>query len=40
MGNLFASVLSFLGLGAATTGSQACLFWAWDEPKCPENLIK
>lgn len=40
MGNLFASVLTFLGVGAASTGSQACLLWAIDEPECPESLIK
>lgn len=40
MGSLFASLLSFIGLGAANTGSQACYFWAIDEPECPESLIK
>ena len=40
MGNLFASVLTFLGVGAASTGSQACAFWYIDEPECPESLIK
>lgn len=36
----FAKLLAALGLGTATTGSQACLFWAVDEPECPESLIK
>ena len=40
MGNLFASVLTFLGVGAASTGSQACFAWIWDEPDCPKSLIK
>lgn len=40
MKNLFASFLSFLGMGAASTGSQACVFLFVDEPKCPKNLIK
>lgn len=40
MRNLFASVLSFLGNGAAASGSQACWVWYLDEPKCPKSLIK
>lgn len=36
----FANLLALLGLGAATTGSQACWFMAVDEPECPESLIK
>lgn len=36
----FANLLAALGLGAAKTGSQACFFWAIDEPECPESLIK
>ncbi len=40
MKNLFASILSFLGGGAATTGSQACWIWYMDEPKCPKSLLK
>ena len=37
---MFANLLALLGLGAASTGSKACLFWAVDEPECPESLIK
>lgn len=37
---MLANLLAMLGLGAATTGSQACMFWYIDEPECPENLIK
>lgn len=40
MGNLFSSILAFFGLGAANAGSQACYFWAIDEPECPKSLIK
>lgn len=36
----FASILKALGLGAANMGSQACLLWMVDEPKCPKSLIK
>ncbi len=36
----FASVLKALGLGTANMGSQACLLWMVDEPKCPKSLIK
>lgn len=40
MKDLFASLLSLIGGGAAATGSQACfMLWA-DEPKCPKSLIK
>ena len=37
---MFAKLLAALGLGAANTGSQACLFWMVDEPECPESLVK
>lgn len=37
---LFANLLAALGLGAAKTGSQACLFYVLDEAECPESLIK
>jgi cyclic lactone autoinducer peptide len=33
---LFAKVAETI----ANTGSNACLFWHIDEPKCPESLIK
>lgn len=37
---MFANLLALLGLGAATTGSQACSFYFIDEEECPESLIK
>lgn len=37
---MFANLLALLGLGAATTGSQACLLMGLDEHECPESLIK
>lgn len=40
MKDLFASVLSFFGLGAASAGSQACVVLFMDEPECPKSLIK
>lgn len=36
----FANLLALLGLGAATTGSQACHWLIIDEAECPESLIK
>lgn len=36
----FANLLAALGIGAAHTGSSACLVWVIDEPECPESLIK
>ena len=36
----FANLLAKLGIGAASTGSQACFLWVWDEPECPESLVK
>lgn len=38
--NLFASMLSFFGISAASVGSQGCTFLWLDEPKCPKSLIK
>lgn len=40
MGNLFASFLSLIGIGASNTASQACIFYWYDEPTCPKSLIK
>ncbi len=40
VGRFFASILSKLGIGAASTGSQACFVFYFDEPKCPKSLIK
>ena len=37
---LFANLLAALGLESAKAGSQACYFWVFDEPECPESLIK
>lgn len=37
---MFANLLALLGLGAATTGSQACYVMVFDEEECPESLIK
>lgn len=37
---MLANLLALLGLGAANTGSQACLWLMIDEPECPESLIK
>lgn len=34
------SILAALGIGSATTGSQACHYFIFDEPKCPKSLIK
>ena len=35
-----ANILAALGIGSATTGTQACSWWFIDEPECPESLIK
>ena len=37
---VLANLLAWLGLGAATTGSQSCWLLAIDEPECPESLVK
>lgn len=37
---MFANLLAWLGLGAASAGSQACYFLYFDEEECPESLIK
>ena len=34
------SILATLGLGSASTGSQACHCFFFDEAECPESLIK
>ncbi len=36
----FANLLAMLGIGAAKTGSSACIFVVFDEPECPKSLIK
>ena len=38
--SFIANLLAKLGLGAATTGTQACLFLFTDEPKMPNSLIE
>lgn len=35
-----ANILANLGGTAAETGSKACIFVIFDEPECPESLIK
>lgn len=35
-----ANILAALGIGSASTGSQACHYFVLDEPECPESLIK
>ena len=40
MNRFFSSILSVLGLGAASVGSQACYILWIDEPECPKSLIK
>lgn len=37
---MLANLLAWLGLGAANTGSQACIMLMIDEPECPESLVK
>ena len=37
---MFANFLAMLGLGTAKSGSQACHLLIFDEPECPESLIK
>lgn len=37
---MLANLLAWLGLGAASFGSQACFVWAFDETECPESLVK
>lgn len=37
---MFASILKFIGLGAANAGSSACAWLFFDEPKTPKSLIK
>lgn len=35
-----ANILSAIGGAAAETGSSACYLVIFDEPQCPESLIK
>ena len=36
----FANLLAWLGIGAAKTGSNACVVMVFDEAECPKSLIK
>ena len=38
--SFIANLLAKLGLGAATTGTQACMYLILDEPKMPNSLIE
>ena len=35
-----ANLLATIGIGSASTGSQACVLFFVEEPECPESLIK
>lgn len=35
-----ANILSLVGVGVASTSSNACFAAFFDEPECPESLIK
>ena len=37
---MFTSFLTKIARFAAGAGSTACVFWYYDEPKCPKSLIK
>ena len=37
---IIASMLANVGNIFAQFGSQTCISWWWDEPKCPKSLIK
>lgn len=34
------NLLASIGLGAASTGVQGCLYWFTDEPTMPRILVK
>lgn len=36
---LLANLLASLSTAAASEGTTRTLFYAWDEPECPEELI-
>ena len=38
--SFIADLLAKLGLGAANTGTQACIYWIADEPTMPKSLIE
>ena len=38
--SFIANLLAKLGIGAANTGTQACMYWIMDEPKMPKCLIE
>jgi len=35
-----ANLLASVSESAAETSSSACVFWHFDEPECPESLVK
>ena len=37
---MIAKLLAFLGITAASAGSQACVILMWDEAETPKSLIK
>lgn len=37
---LLANIIATIGGAAAETGSKACAFVIFDEPECPQSLIK
>ena len=38
--SFIANLLAKIGIGAAVTGTQGCLYWIMDEPKMPKSLIE
>ena len=38
--SFIADLLAKLGIGAATTGTQACAYLFMDEPRMPKSLIE
>lgn len=38
--NFLANILSIVGMGVASTSSNECFAVIFDEPECPESLIK
>ena len=38
--SFIADLLAKLGVGAASSGTQACWYWFVDEPKMPKCLIE
>ncbi len=38
--NFLADIFTSILTGVAKTSSSACMFWLWEEPKCPKALVK